>query len=62
MGSEFEEAGTTWTAQEFNRIANQGAVVELPPDLARDAGDAALPLLQAIHAFVPSRSPDHAGS
>ena len=63
VGPEFRAAGATWTAQEFNRIANQGAVVELPPGFsARDAGDAALPLLQAIHAFVPSKSPDHAGS
>ena len=53
-GTELRANGATWTAQEFNRIANQGAVVELPPGFsARDAGDAALPLLQAIHAFVP---------
>jgi hypothetical protein len=58
MGPELRAAGGTWTAEEFNRIANQGAVVELPPGFsARDAGDAALPLLQAVQAFVPSRSP-----
>ena len=63
VGPELRAAGATWTAQEFNRIASQGAIVELPPGFsARDAGDAALALLQAIHAFVPSKSPDHAGS
>ena len=63
MGPELRAAGATWTAEEFNRIANQGAVVELPPGFsARDAGDAALPLLQAVQAFVPSKSPDHTGS
>jgi anti-sigma B factor antagonist len=61
VGPELRAAGATWTAQEFNRIANQGAVVELPPGFsARDAGDAALQLLQAIHSLVPSKSPDHA--
>jgi anti-anti-sigma factor len=61
VGPELRAAGTMWTAQEFNRIANLGAVVELPPGFsARDAGDAALQLLQAIHALVPSKSPDHA--
>ena len=54
VGPELRAAGATWTAQEFNRIANQGAVVELPPEFsAQDAGDAALQLLQAIHAFAP---------
>jgi hypothetical protein len=63
VGPELRAAGVTWTTQEFNRIASQGAVVELPPGFsARDAGDAALPLLQAIHAFLPSKSRGHAGS
>jgi anti-sigma B factor antagonist len=62
MGPELRAAGATWTAEEFNRIANQGPVVELPPGFsARDAGDGALPLLQAVQAFVPSKSPDHTG-
>ena len=46
--------GTTGTALEFNRIANQGAVVELPPGFSsRDAADAALQLLESIRALVP---------
>jgi anti-sigma B factor antagonist len=49
-------AGTTGTAQEFNRIANQGAIVELPPGFSsRDAADAALQLLESIRALVPIR-------
>jgi anti-sigma B factor antagonist len=60
VGSDLRAAGATWTAQEFNRIANQGAVVELPSGFSgRDAGDAALQLLEAIHAIVPSKNADH---
>ena len=45
--------GTTGTAQEFNRIANQGAVVELPAGFSsRDAADAALQLLESIRALL----------
>ena len=47
-------AGTTGTALEFNRLANQGAVVELPPGFSSsDAADAALQLLTSIRALVP---------
>jgi len=46
-------AGTTGTAVEFNRIANQGVVVELPPGFSSiDAGDAARQLLESIRAVV----------
>jgi anti-sigma B factor antagonist len=46
-------AGTTGTAQEFNRIANQGAVVELPSGFSsRDAAEAALQLLESIRALL----------
>ena len=49
-------AGTTGTALEFNRIANHGAVVELPPGFStHDAADAALHLLESIRALVPAR-------
>ena len=42
-------AATTATAQEFNRLANQGSVVELPPGFSsRDAADAAEHLLESI--------------
>ena len=47
-------AGTTATALEFNRIANQAAVVELAPGFSsRDAADAAGQLLESIRALVP---------
>jgi anti-anti-sigma factor len=49
-------AGATGTAQEFNRIANRGAVVELPPGFSSiDAGDAAVRLLESIRVLVAIR-------
>jgi anti-anti-sigma factor len=49
-------AGTTGTAQEFVRIANQGAVVELPPGFSsRDAADAGRQLLESIRAILLPR-------
>ena len=53
LGTEMR-AGTTGTAQEFNRIANQGTVVQLPPGFSsRDAADAALQLRESIRAHLP---------
>jgi anti-sigma B factor antagonist len=47
-------ATDTGTAEEFNRLANAGAVVELPPGFSRqDAGEAAQHVLQAVHAGSP---------
>ena len=53
MGPELR-AGTTGTVLEFNRLANQGAVVELPLGFSSsDAADAAVQLLESIRALVP---------
>jgi anti-sigma B factor antagonist len=50
IGAELRAAATR-TAEEFNRLASAGAVVELPPGFsAQDAGEAAQQVLQAVHA------------
>ena len=48
IGAELR-AGETRAVEEFNRIANSGAVVELPPGFSgQDAGEAAQQVLQAL--------------
>ena len=50
IGAELR-AARTGAAEEFNRLASAGAVVELPPGFSgQDAGEAAQQVLQAIQA------------
>jgi anti-sigma B factor antagonist len=55
MGPELRATRGTGTAEEFHRLANAHAVVELPPEFAGlDAGDAAEHVLKAVRAHVPA--------
>ena len=54
MGAEVRAATGIGCAEEFQRLANARAVVELPSDFAAlDAGAAAEQLMDAVRAHVP---------
>jgi CheY-like chemotaxis protein len=53
IGAELRAARDTRTAEEFHRLADASALVELPSDLSReDAADAAEQVLRAVEAAV----------
>ena len=55
MGQEVRATGVTGTAEQFHRLANTRAVVELPADFAGlDAGAAAEHVLEAVRAHLPA--------
>ena len=57
IGRELRATSGIGTAEQFERLANARAVVELPPDFGGlDAGDAAKHVLEAVRAHVPGRS------
>ena len=54
MGAELRAATGIGCAEEFQRLANARAVVELPSDFASlDAGAAAEQVIDAVRAHVP---------
>jgi anti-sigma B factor antagonist len=58
MGPELRATSGIGTAEEFHRLANARAVVELPTDFAGlDAGAAAEHVLKAVRAHVPAGRP-----